>query len=227
MVASLWSGSWIASQLPLNQIEATVPNVRKIRYVICLGVRAPSPAQSSVALPRGLPQSKESVRIQSRVAHCVLNLFVPEVVLDQTQVATFVGEVVTAAVAQQMRVRLHRKFGALSRPVVTTRQNALRLMRSPRSDLNARIPCLLLPQPQQSLERHRLDPLERMHARARALGARAIDRTALEIDVAPAQPYDLARAQPVSVRDHNHRVIARAMTALFGGAQEHAPFHPG
>jgi len=34
MVASLWSGSWIASQLPLNQIEATAPNVRKIRYVI-------------------------------------------------------------------------------------------------------------------------------------------------------------------------------------------------
>jgi len=34
MVASLWSGSWFVSQLPLNQIEATAPNVRKIRYVI-------------------------------------------------------------------------------------------------------------------------------------------------------------------------------------------------
>src|SRR5690242_7424646 len=34
MVASLWSGSWIASQLPLNQIEATASNVRKLRYGI-------------------------------------------------------------------------------------------------------------------------------------------------------------------------------------------------
>jgi Protein of unknown function (DUF3303) len=34
MVASLWSGSWNASQLPLNQIEATASNVRKICYVI-------------------------------------------------------------------------------------------------------------------------------------------------------------------------------------------------
>jgi hypothetical protein len=34
MVASLWSGTWFASQLPLNQIEATASNVRKLRYVI-------------------------------------------------------------------------------------------------------------------------------------------------------------------------------------------------
>src|SRR5690242_10008821 len=34
MVASLWSGTWFASQLPLNQIEAKTSNVRKLRYVI-------------------------------------------------------------------------------------------------------------------------------------------------------------------------------------------------
>jgi len=29
MVASLWSGSWFVSQLPLNQIEATAPKCAK------------------------------------------------------------------------------------------------------------------------------------------------------------------------------------------------------
>ena len=33
-MASEWSGSWIASQLPLNQIEATASNVRNLCYVI-------------------------------------------------------------------------------------------------------------------------------------------------------------------------------------------------
>jgi hypothetical protein len=34
MVASLWSGSWIASQLPSNQIGATASNVRNLCYVV-------------------------------------------------------------------------------------------------------------------------------------------------------------------------------------------------
>jgi len=49
MVASLWSGTWFASQLPLNQIEATASNVRKLRYVIgCVKTRS-SPASMAAA----------------------------------------------------------------------------------------------------------------------------------------------------------------------------------
>src|SRR6266496_5313851 len=62
--------------------------------------------EASVGNSRGLPESREPGRIERRVAHGVLDLLVPEVVLDDPQVAALVGEVIAAAVPQQMRVRL-------------------------------------------------------------------------------------------------------------------------
>jgi hypothetical protein len=55
-----------------------------------------------------LSKSGESIRIERCTAHGILNLLMSEVILDEPKVAALVREVVTAAVAKQMRVRMQR-----------------------------------------------------------------------------------------------------------------------
>ena len=58
-MASLWSGTWFASQLPLNQIEATASNLRKIRYVIelqCLALAANGMTSSDIGIKLGITE---------------------------------------------------------------------------------------------------------------------------------------------------------------------------
>jgi hypothetical protein len=61
-----------------------------------------------------LPKFGESIRIERCTAHGILNLLTSEVILDEPKVAALVREVVTAAVAKQMRVRMQRQPRALA-----------------------------------------------------------------------------------------------------------------
>src|SRR5262245_59138885 len=66
-----------------------------------------------------------------------------------------------------------------------------------------------------------------MHGRAQSLRAPTVDRSTLQVDVTPAQSDELACAQPMSVCEQDHRVVARAVAGFLGGAHELRDFAAG
>ena len=62
------------------------------------------------------PKLLEPIRCQRGVCHGVLDIFVPEVVLDCPRVAAIVGELVAAGMAQHVRMNLEREAGLDAKP---------------------------------------------------------------------------------------------------------------
>ncbi len=116
---------------------------------------------------------------------------------------------------------------ARSPACATTRQNALRLHALASLGQERELAPSAWTLRQHPLERRHFVDFEWMHARARALGAPPVDGAELEIDIAPAQPHELGRAQTVPVGDEDHRVVARAVAAFPGGAKKGGDFVAG
>ena len=69
---------------------------------------------------------------------------------------------------------------------------------------------------------------ESLPARARAFRAPAVDRRIGQIDVAPTQLHELGGAQPMTIGDEDHCVVAHAVAGtLLGGAKKGDDFVAG
>ena len=126
-----------------------------------------------------------------------------------------------------MRVRLHRQSGPITRLRYDPPECAAAHLFGALG-LEHVVGRLQLALAQHLLQRGDLVRLHRMQARARALGAAAVDRPGGEIEVAHAQVHELRGAQPVPVREQDHRVVARAVARAFlGGAEKRGDFVAG
>jgi hypothetical protein len=140
-----------------------------------------------------------------------------KIVLDQAQIVAAIGKIVATSMAQRMRVDVIETStpGGDGDEIVCrlTGQGLMSLgQKQPRQSIRAggKMP----------LDGTELVPCDRLLDRKAALEPAYPQAGGREVEVRSAQTDGLTHAQPVTVRHEDEQVVARAMSALSGAAQQ-------
>jgi hypothetical protein len=167
------------------------------------------PAREASIAESILPKRLEPFWRQLRVAHGVLNIFVPEVMLQGARVLSVVGELVPAGVPQHVRVYRKWKLDCLPYPRKHLPKASTRHRRTTLCDKDISRFNLLAPQSPQPTY---LAAAHRLHTRCPILETPHVQKPALQIDLIPPERTQLRTPQPMPVRHQDHRRIAVPVT---------------
>lgn len=172
--------------------------------------RAPA---TRAAIGRGsprsvLPQRVESLRSEFRVADVCVMFFMAQILLDRSRVVPIVCELVSACVAQHMRVNGKRQSRKLARTTHDKPHVPIRRRPAAFSDEDIRRRCVFALKTPKSSD---LWTPQWVHARAAVLQPVHVQRAGFQIDLIPAQRYELRHTQAMAIREQDQSCIAVAM----------------
>ena len=186
-----------------------------------MGVCGEQPCANGACSILCFPKALEPIRCELGVANGVLDIPVPEPVLQGTGVDAIVGELVAARMPQHVRVDRKRHPGRLPYP----RQQLPEARRGHRpltfgGEDVGRGRQLFALEPAQVTD---LSTAQGMHARPAVLEPANVDEPLVEIELIPAQRAQLPYPEHVPVADENHGGVAMTVAAIPAPCGFHQP----
>ena len=155
----------------------------------------------------------------------MLDIAVPEIMLQGAGVVAIVGELEAAGMAKHVRMHGKGHLGGLAEPCHEVMEADWAHRPAALANEDMSLARVFAPQSAQSAD---LIATDRMHAWHSMLGSAHVQAALVEFDLMPFEAADFRSPQPVPISDQDHGCIAMAVpTDLAGGVHESLDFALG